>query len=49
MYVSNDMFCQERLFVGIQKSNQIIGFIKNEQFNENFYICIQFQNNVEKE
>ena len=21
MYVSNDMFCQERLFVGIQKSN----------------------------
>ena len=48
MYVSNDMFCQERLFVGIQKSNQIIGFIKNEQFNENFYICIKFKNNVER-
>ena len=48
MYVSKDMFCQERLFVGIQKSNQIIGFIKNEQFNENFYICIKFKNNVER-
>ena len=50
MYVTKDPFCQERLFVGIQNTNQIIGFITNDQLNDNdkFYICIQFPNNVEK-
>ena len=50
MYVTKDPFCQERLFVGIQNTNQIIGFITNDQLNDNdkFYICIIFPNNVEK-
>ena len=50
MYVTKEPLCQERLFVGIQNTNQIIGFITNDQIKDNgkFYICIQFPNNVEK-
>ena len=46
IYVGKDEDCTNRLFVGTQMYDHIYGFIKKDQIDKEFYICIKERQNT---